>query len=84
MCFIGTLPGSFGKQPYAGMLAPQIIAFVGSGGCLEIPPELPHEVRKIFELCILVALDRSPSIFWCAAILVRRIKFLLKKLQSKV
>jgi len=50
-----------GKQPYAGMLAPQIIAFVGSGGCLEIPPELPHEVRKIFELCTARSSSHRPS-----------------------
>ncbi|CAE7730075.1 fynb [Symbiodinium necroappetens] len=50
-----------GKVPYAGMLAPQIIAFVGAGGCLELPPELPHEVRRIFELCTARSAGRRPS-----------------------
>ncbi|CAE7297790.1 fyna [Symbiodinium sp. CCMP2592] len=61
-----------GKLPYAGMLAPQIIAFVGSGGCLELPPELPHEVRRMFELCTARSSSHRPSALQllnhCAAI----------------
>ena len=67
-----------GKVPYAGMLAPQIIAFVGAGGCLELPPELPHEVRRIFELCIFVVRSVAFDMSLCATILVTPTKIHLE------
>ena len=50
-----------GQLPYAGMLLPQIIFFLAEGRSLQLPTEVPEELRRLSGLCLKHSPENRPS-----------------------
>lgn len=50
-----------GKTPYEGLSAPKVILKVASGARLELPPEIPKTIVRMFERCTASSPEARPE-----------------------